>query len=281
MTNDYTDGSAATNVSSVINFSEVVDYGDKAAHDYVTTVAMDYHDKTFMTAYMINEKVNKKDYQVCLKLRDNLTDFIDCMLKKARHNWEYLIGESNKFGRVGREIYKGHPKVHSVTHLDRTRIVALLEGCLDENIEYLDYQQFSDLDLRKYYQEQDPMLFINKVKRNLKEELIYPSNNRFPTGCFIINHGRYNPSFFEERYGGINEFFSKLLMWDTRHCYGIYISLLASENINSMGNSGPDLLDKAAIEWINEACDTNNVIYCRYPILEKATKLNDPDLEFQ
>ncbi len=252
-----------TNVEIATDSSKVVEYGEEAAHDSFT-VARNSEHENFKYIYEMQESESKKDYEDCRRLRRDLTDFINCMLKKARYNWKYLIGKSNKFGRLGRTIYKEHRDVHKVRRLDRTRIVALLEGCLDDN-KYLDYWNSNELFNNYNIQNKDPELFINEVKLNLKDQLIYPPNNRFPTGVFRIN----------DKGQGLNKFFSELLIWDTKHCYGTFIKLYAYKDHPQSEN----LFNEAALKWIDEARETS-AIYRRYPSLEKADELDNTELEF-
>lgn len=249
-----------TNVEIATNSSKVVEYGEAAAHDSFT-VARNYEHENFNYIYDEQKSESKNDYEDCRSLRRDLTDFINCMLKKARYNWKYLIGKSNKFGGFKRTIYEEHQYVHEVRPLDRTRIVALLEGCLDDN-KYLDYWNSNEL----FKKNKDPELFINEVKLNLKHQLIYPPNKHFPTGVFKIN----------DKGQGLNKFFSELLIWDTKHCYGTFFKLFAYRDHPQSEN----LLNEAAIKWIDEARETS-AIYRRYPNLEKADELDNSDLQFE
>lgn len=195
-------------------------------------------------------------FQQCYKYRHELHNLVDKLLSMARLGWQSIVKPPNVRrypGIITRE--KVPPPVEK---LDRTRIVALIEGCDDPTTEFLDKElvrrlfwdheggkgrdEFGRPKVKPFYTKDQQT--IHRVT-NIDEAEIIINQSYFaecatdpewaptPGPINMINDLLQNKMLFiEEDYAGVyslDRFFSELLYWDDEHCYGLYHHLWSTK----------------------------------------------------
>ena len=234
---------------------------------------------------------------------DVLHDFISCLRKKAIEEWKYVKKIRNTKSRITYPGGFLRPTIIGKTEespnvrpLDRTRIVALLDA-LDPkgplSPEILDKATLANILInnenakKPFYTDRCtkiPLVGLGDAYKiietrywveNWKNCYYKPLNgpivelsDALVSGKDWDKFGYLRPKkpLFGEKLSegmGFDEYFSLLLDWDDKHCYGLWIALGFIEM-----HGGNNLTFEAARDWIFEKNHYNNYIYSRYPDLD-------------
>ncbi|MCF6281820.1 MAG: hypothetical protein L3J28_06335 [Candidatus Polarisedimenticolaceae bacterium] len=252
-------------------------------------------------------------FNTCFNKRFERAAFVECLMHRARHKWQTIKSSGQIIAGIDRK--QGAPQ-HAVTPLDRTRVLAVLEGW-SENATYMDLKlfdkcqmsfqpklapyvttPFTTADCRHYRIGVDDVETASKL-------ITMPgvhegSFNCLPTPGAIMSVGdvfekttrRYIESrsyyrIYGEQLGAevpnINDYFTTLLEWDTHHCYGLLLQLNKFNTWVSQGDGELPEIAAAAWSWVLKSAISGSAIYKRYNLIHDSEDLLDSihDLDYQ
>jgi hypothetical protein len=267
----------------------------KDKHEFLRKIALEFQDLT----------EGQRVFSECFNVRHDFKKFVACLMMKVRFQWGYIEDSGKIIGGIVREKYKER---HPVEPLDRTRILALLEG-MKNNANYLD-KKLLFTKCMKYRPKEPPaetkVFNTQECKRFRLEKKDYKiakmlismpgihegSYNCTPTpgasmnikDIFTKSDLDYKELRENFKFGGddmgpdipdVNQYFTFLLNWDTKHCYGLLLGLKDLETSVDAGSGDLPVIPMAAYLSVLGTYSAGTLPYSRYPLKNDKDNLLD------